>query len=390
MTAPRVLPIAAALVAVLWSPAAFADRIADAPPEREEADAATIFAEGRQRYDEGRFEQALVAFRRVLDVAPSPNARLYVGRSLRRLGRLAEAYNELRRAAQDANRRAATEPRYQVTRESAREEAATLVGSVAFVSLVVTGAPPGAEVMIDGQRTGPALWTQPLARMPARARIEARAEGMQPITIEVDLRAATETRVRIPFAPVSLEGAVQMGFANDSSSTRAQGVETVAVDRQALDASMGERSTRAPDASRPIAPPPAPAQPASSAWVPVGGVAVGLGVASTVTGVVFAVLGNQRFGELSARCNQPGSMCHLDPAVQSRVNEGRTFDLVAAVTIAAGVTTAVAGAGMVLGGVLQNEANRSAAAVMAPVMVRVVPTATFGRDGLELGARGSF
>lgn len=390
MISMRSTPLALATALVLVSSLAHADRAPEAPiAPPAEVDPAAIFAEGRQRYDAGQFDEALTLFRRALDAAPSPNARLYVGRSLRRLGRLAEAYNELRRAAQEANRRAATEPRYQSTRETARDEAAALVSSVAFVTLQVSNAPAGAEVTIDGQRTGPALWTQPLARMPGRARIEARADGMQPISVEVDLRAGSETRVRIPFVQANLEGAVQMGFANDPAPNSSQGVETVAIDRQALDASMGERSRSGsgPQLGTPQNPPP---RPASSAWVAVGGTTLGLGIASTITGVVFAVLGNERYGALTARCNQINSTCHTDAAVQQQVSEGRTFDLVATVTIAAGATATAAGIAMMLGGFAQNEANRSAAAVMAPGMVRVVPAGSITADGASVGARGTF
>ncbi|MBL8680106.1 MAG: tetratricopeptide repeat protein [Myxococcales bacterium] len=389
MSATRLSSFAVASAVALASATAFADQPADPPVERSpNADPAALFAEGRQRYDEGRFEEALGLFRRAIEAAPSPNARLYIGRSLRRLGRLAEAYNELRRTAQEANRRAATEPRYQSTRESARDEAAALVSSVAFVTLQVSNAPTGAEVTIDGQRTGPALWTQPLARMPGRAHIEARADGMQPITVDVDLRAGSETRVRIPFAQANLEGAVQMGFANDPPQGGSQGVETVAVDRRALDASMGERSGGAGPQMGPTQTP--PERPAPSAWVAVGATTLSLGVASSITGIVFAVLGSERFGTLSAQCNRVGSTCHTDAAVQRQVSEGRTFDLVASVTIAAGATATVAGVAMMLGGFAQNEANRSAATILAPAMVRVVPTGSVTTDGATVGVRGTF
>lgn len=358
-----------------------------------ERDPAERFAEARRRYDQGRFEEALALFRAVLEDAPSPNARLYVGRCLRRLGRLAEAYNELRRAAQEAQQRAASEPRYTATRESAREEAASLVEHVAFITLHVSGAPANAEVTLDGQRTGPALWSTPIARTPGLCVIEARAEGMQPIRLQVELRAAAETRVRIPFVALNLEGAVQIGFANDSPASSAQGsqgVETIAVDRQALDATMGDRSAHASQ-SHASASHFEGRAPSASAWVPIGGVTAAAGLAGLVTGTVFAVMGNHRYATLAEQCFRLGSTCHVDPDVQQRVAEGRTFDAIAVVGIAAGSTLAVAGVAMIVGGVLQNEANRSATQIFAPTVAhRARPSLVAWPSSVSLALEGVF
>jgi hypothetical protein len=350
--------------------------------------AVQAFTRGRQQYDAAQFEEALASFREALERASSPNARLYVGRSLRRLGRLAEAYNELRRAAQEADNRARTEPRYATTRESAREEANALVGSVAFVTLTVINAPSGAVVTIDGQRTGPALWGTPLARTPGSAHVEARADGMQPVTLNVELRAGSDTRVRIPFAAVStenLQGAVQIGFGDPAAPASAQGVETVDVDRSALDASMGSRVMPAATTQ-----PTTAARGASSAWVPVGGVAVAIGLGGVINGIVFAAFAEDRFQSLRRLCGV-GSDCRNDPSAQAQIAEGRQFDTISVASAVAGGALAVAGVAMVIGGVLQNESLRAAERrAVAPMFVRVRPAIVPMRSGATLSIGGAF
>jgi len=371
--------------------------LAVTPAQSPEQQAAESFSRGRQLYDAQRFEEALANFRTAVELAPSPNALLYIGRCYRRLGRLAEAYNELRRTAQEADRRAATEPRYTATRETAREEAATLVSSVAFVTLAVVNAPPGAEVSIDGQRTGPALWGTPLARAPGRAHLEARAEGMQRISLDVELTAGSETHVRIPFVPENLQGVVQIGFNDPAPANNAQGVETVAVDRDALDASMGSRSApRGGTSGAPIAPiAPVAARAASSAWVLVGGVTVALGLGGVVNGIVFAVLAENRFQSLRTQCSGVGNPCRTDVDLQGQISEGRTFDTITTASIIGGAALTAVGMAMVIGGVLQNESMRAEQLQQRLQNQRQFvrharPTFAVSASGAAIGVGGSF
>jgi hypothetical protein len=373
--------------------AARADQPAPSNPSQESApaqDASAVFARGRAQYDQGQYADALVSFRQVLELAPSPNARLYLARTLRRSGQLADAYNEFRRAAQEADQRASTEPRYAATRDAARDEASTLVGSVAFVTMVVSEPPPGAEVRIGDQRTGPAIWGRPLARMPGRVVIETRAPGAQPTRVEVELIAGQDTRVRLPFVTANLENAVQIGFnAAGGAASEERRVETAPVDRGALDASMGGRSSAGPR-SVGAGPDAASGAPGPSAWVAVGGVSVGLGLAGVATGIAFTVLAGNRYAALRAQCDPVGSGCESDAAVRAQANEGRTFDTISAVSLAAGSVVTVAGVVMIIGGVLQNEANRAAAQLAAPMLVRVRPTLSPTRDGAQVGVGGVF
>ena len=123
-----VLALAAALA--LAAPA----RMAEAQGDKAQVDERARFKAAQQLYDKGDFAGALEAFRAI----SSPNARMYVGRCLRELKRLPEAYEELTLTIREATARAQTEPRYADTRDAASAERAAIVPKLGRFSLVGT------------------------------------------------------------------------------------------------------------------------------------------------------------------------------------------------------------------------------------------------------------
>ena len=70
------------------------------PVQREQAQ--THFLKGKASFDRNDLPGALEEFRASLEIVASPNARLYVARTLREMGRLVEAYAEFGRTAAEA------------------------------------------------------------------------------------------------------------------------------------------------------------------------------------------------------------------------------------------------------------------------------------------------
>ena len=70
---------------------------------------------GLAAYEAGALDDALTHFRASFAVARSPNTRLMIARTLRNLGRLAEAVVEYDLAAREATDRAQTEARFDAT-----------------------------------------------------------------------------------------------------------------------------------------------------------------------------------------------------------------------------------------------------------------------------------
>jgi len=77
------------------------------------------YTAGREAYRAGLYGRALEAFERSLSLAPSPNTRLYIARTLRELGRWSEAEAQFRATAREAEERGG---KYAPTREAADVE----------------------------------------------------------------------------------------------------------------------------------------------------------------------------------------------------------------------------------------------------------------------------
>jgi tetratricopeptide (TPR) repeat protein len=154
-----------------------------------ESRAQSLYQQGRERFAAGDFEQARVAFQSSLDTVDSPNTRMYLGRTLHRLGRTADAWAMLDRAARDAAARAVTEPRYAPTREAARAEADELAPLLAWLTLDVPDVPEGLSVWVNGvvlQRGGFGV-TMPM--LPGEVIVEARAPGYRDVRMTFALAA---------------------------------------------------------------------------------------------------------------------------------------------------------------------------------------------------------
>lgn len=77
------------------------------------------YSAGRHSYRAGLYGRALEEFERSYAVSPSPNTNLYIARSLRELGRLAEAREHYRATIREAGERGA---KYGAARDAAESE----------------------------------------------------------------------------------------------------------------------------------------------------------------------------------------------------------------------------------------------------------------------------
>lgn len=161
------------------------------------------FNRGRELYERQQDETALAEFRASLELYPSPNTRLYVGLCLGRLGRLAEAYVELDRAAHEANDLAATNPRYVNARDLARRELSTLEGRIGRLQLRVNDPPEGLVVRVGETALARATWGLSLPYDPGAVQVSAEAPGYQSFRRDAQVSAGgvTEVVVRLERAP---------------------------------------------------------------------------------------------------------------------------------------------------------------------------------------------
>jgi len=309
------------LVAAVALTAPVLDRV-EAQPASDQAEA---FADAQRLFDAKDYAGALPKFKALADETKSPNARLYVARSLRELGRLAEAYDEMEATVKDASAAAEIEKKYEKTRDAAAAELALLQGRVGKLTIAVADAPAGTRVLLNGIEVSAERLASPITVVPGPQRVEISGPGIETIRRDVDVNGG-ETKT-LPVAVRAAPDEPQTGPTPPPTRGAAE-----------PETSGGEIRI-------------------------VGIVAGSLGVAAFATFAATAVLSDQRFSTLEDECG--GARC-TDPKYADVVDEGKTFELVANVTVIAGAVLVAAAVPMIIWGG-PTEAEPAAAAVLTPL-----------------------
>jgi hypothetical protein len=289
---PRLL--AAAITVFLGSSVASAPAAAQGQP----APALDDFASARALFTSGKEAEALPLFRDVYARSSSPNARLYVARCLRKLGRNPEAYDEMEATLREATRRAETEPKYAQTRDSAAAELALLEPLVGKLIITVADPRPGMTIVLDGRALDEARWSAPMAVAPGNRLVEVTPPGGATIRREITVDAHT--------------------------------TKTLALTLPAAVAPV-------------VTAPPEPKF--TGGAVRNGGFGVAaLGVAGLGMFAITGVLANQKFSDVQSKC---GSQRCVDPALATTIDQGKLLDTLATSGLVVGVVGVVAGAAMI-------------------------------------------
>lgn len=266
------------------------------PVQREQAQ--SRFLRGKEKFSKGDHAGALTEFNASLDIVASPNARLFVGRCLREMGRLVEAYVELGRTEIEAKELAKDDPRYEKAGQSAREERSKLQPRLGFVEVEIAHAEPTTILKVGNDEVRPGGWNEPIPVMPGNAEIVATTQGRAPVQRTIEIKANERKRVSLDTA----EGAAIAG----SEPTP-------------------EPSTTPAAASTPLH---------SAAYVAGGAAIVGLGLFT-----VFGIMANGTYSNLEKAC--PNGPC--PPGHAADISEGRTQQTVANIGLAVFVIGAAAG-----------------------------------------------
>lgn len=251
-----------------------------APAEAQgpEALAQRRFEEGLAAREEGRHEEALEAFRASNELFGSPNSRLMIARSLRDLGRLAEAWGEYRLAAAQARDRVTTEPRYAATLESATEEGEALVGEIGRLRVTLEPSPEGATLEVQGRTYPAAALGTDVAVDPGEVTVLARAPGHLDAEASITIAGGGEQRVSL-----------------------------------ALETAPVVEPPEPPGGSEPSRPP----------WDVLGLTFGGAAVVGAVLWPVFFALADARYGEAEQLCG----MGSCPPSAEPIIDEGQRFEI---------------------------------------------------------------
>jgi hypothetical protein len=272
------------------------------------------YAEGREAFKAGEFDKARAAFEASLKAFDSPNARLYLARSLVELGELGPAALQYQLARGVAKELSRNSPRYLETAEAAERELQALLSRIGHVRLTVPQEP--LNVQISGSELTEAVNGVAYPVTPGNVNVQVSGAGYLPWRRNIRVRAGQTVRVEVRLEPK-------------------------------------------PSSSKPAGP-----GPGKSGWPTLAWVGFGVGAAGTAGFATFAILAQNTHDDLESRC-QSGDCGAVD---QSDVDRGRTYQLLTNVSLG------VAAAGFLTGAAalwLDDTADSGMAVGLSPAGVTV-------------------
>ncbi|MEJ7733910.1 MAG: hypothetical protein WKG00_32540, partial [Polyangiaceae bacterium] len=306
LTAALLAALASAPVSAVWAQPA-----SSGAAQREE------FAAAQKLFDDKDYAGALPKFQKLVADTSSPNARLYVARCLRELGRLVEAYDQMSLTVKESMARAESEARYAQTRDAAASELVVLEARVGKLIVAITGS-EDAKVTVDGKELPRNKLGTPVTVAPGTVTVVATAPGSTGMREKAEVKAGETKTV-----------ALNLGTGTASSSA----------------APSGDGAARqTPDQ------PETPDEPGATRGGGVrtaGFVTAGVGVAGMVLFAVSAIAADNEFSTLEEECH--GQRCTEDKYADT-VDSGKTWDMLANVGLVVGIVGISAGTGMILFG----------------------------------------
>jgi len=324
---PLVLCAASSLAAggalgVLTSAPAYAQPAAATPAPEAVEKAQSLFKKGNSLYEAKKYNHALEQFRASYAAVPSPNSRLYIARTLERMGELRDAYLEFEGVIEEASARAATEPRYAKTQETATAERDDLAGKIALVTVTVAHPDVASSLQIGGKDVPRARWGKPFPAAPGPVEVVVASTTGAPVRESLTLAAGDKRELTLDPQP---------------AGTGPEGGGPIEV------------STPSPRAGlRPYA-----------------YVAGGVGLAGLGLFTVAGLMASNTYSDLSSSCSGP-----CPPDRQDDVDAGKTQQTLANIGLIVGGVGLVAGATLfvlsVTGGSSDEQGTTSSQIVIGP------------------------
>jgi hypothetical protein len=279
---------------------------------KDKAAAASALEAGKKALAAGKLAEALAKFRESYALVAAPEAYRLAVRTVARMGRVAEAYELAFALVDELGKLTPPDPQQLA---AAHEELAQLRAAVALVTVRVPSPPPDARVLVDGRELAREGWDRAFAVAPGVVRVEiAGAAGSDAQTItavaggthEVALRATAVAPPPPPVAPIETP--------DDAGWT--------GPDRRILAL--------------------------AGAGVAVVGL-IGFGT--------FGLLSEARYERLEEAC---GATRECEPELEDQADAGRTFQILANVSLGVALAGAAAGVGFFVWDYLDRDAAASA------------------------------
>jgi hypothetical protein len=174
------------------------DPMQASPTQREQAQAR--FLRGKELFDQGSFEAALVEFDASRAIVASPNTRLYRARCLRQLGRTVLAYTELGRTMVEALELQKLEARYARTVEAATEERKELAAHLGFVNVTIYNARAETKLFVNGEEIRRTAWGEPVPSAAGPVEVRVQSPGLPDSVKQPEVTAGASTDLTIELA----------------------------------------------------------------------------------------------------------------------------------------------------------------------------------------------
>lgn len=291
------------------------------PSDSARAAARRMMDEAAERYAAADYEAARDLYRRAGEADPGPAAVLGEARSLVKLGRLVAA--EQRYAAVERSPVSSTDTETARSAvEEARDELEKLRQRIPTLTITVAGpeaTDPTVEVQIDGIRVNPALLGYPSPVDPGDRVITLWVQGRKVVHVAVALQEGDRT-------PIVLRAEQKTAAAGPAPAAAGGEAPAPAVDGSG----RHQRAIEAP--------------PGGEVRRPIGWVAVGVGAAGLVTGLVAGLVAEDRHAALVVHC--PEDRC--PPEYHDDLDDFRRLRTVSTVGYVVGGVGLVAGVTLVL------------------------------------------
>jgi hypothetical protein len=260
----------------------------------QKAGASDAYKRGRSAYDQGLFDDALAAFQESYDTVASPNAHLMIATTLIQLGRKGEAYEALDAVIAEAEQAAAADPKYSKTADGARTKQQEIAGDVGTITVLgVDQAPPGAALTVNGREIPQSRWSSPISVNAGMVDVSLTGEPAKTVDVGPGGRATVDF------------GASEMGGDGEMSIDSEGGYS--GPDRMLITYIAG-----------------------------------GVGVAGLISFGVFGGLAKSKYDSLEDSC--PNKVdCPLE--LESDADSGKTFQIVANVSLGVGIAGVAVAAG---------------------------------------------
>ena len=265
------------------------------------AEARAQFARGQQMFEAHDYAHALAAFRESMASYASPNPRLYIARCLRELGRLDEAATEYEIVIREAAARIAADARFTAVRNAATAELRPLESRIGRVRVTANGFPLETRVRVGAVELTVANLETAVRVMPGPVRVVIEPAGGERQQREVIVAAGAIGRAEFTFVPITVIAAAPLPPPRESTDSSASGGAS-------------------------------PARLGGYVMLVVG--VLGMGAFGT-----FATLAVKQFEMIDARC---GMMTCPDSEIGA-IDQGRTYETVANVSLAVGIVGIAAG-----------------------------------------------